>query len=238
MRRGGGAWCSGSGSSSSSWAGCGGRAREREAQAIGANRTSRDVGSGSVNASRRSPSGDRGAILLARRLTDHLSVTLYDRERSSTSPPRARQRARWRSSPFLVHSALRSASVITRERSAWARSRLSYSGRKRGGAGVSGSGSGASGRSNSSRPCFVAEGAELVSQRSTASRSPGESDHSARPHVGRSEGAEVAHDHPSGERSSESGRRATLGERRGHGAAASPGAARRHVHQWSRRWIA
>ena len=38
-----------------------------------------------------------------------------------------------------------------RERSAWESSTLSYSGRKRGGAGVSGSGRGASGRSNSSR---------------------------------------------------------------------------------------
>ena len=41
---------------------------------------------------------------------------------------------------------------MNRLRSAWDSSTLSYSGRNRGGAGVSGSGRGASGRSKSSRP--------------------------------------------------------------------------------------
>ena len=69
---------------------------------------------------------------------------------------------------------------MIRDRSAWPISTLSYSGRKRGGAGVSGSGRGASGRSNSSRPPVVAEGREARPQAIDDCSQPGQ----ARPRLG------------------------------------------------------
>ena len=63
--------------------------------------------------------------------------------------------------PLPGGSGIRRPAGMIRDRSAWPISTLSYSGRKRGGAGTSGSGRGASGRSNSSRPRVVAERGEL-----------------------------------------------------------------------------
>jgi hypothetical protein len=54
--------------------------------------------------------------------------------------------------PGVAVRRLRRSSSTMRARSAWESRTLSYSGRKRGGAGVSGSGRGAFGRSKSSRP--------------------------------------------------------------------------------------
>ncbi len=59
-----------------------------------------------------------------------------------------------------------------RDLSAWERRRLSYSGRNRGGAGVSGSGRGASGRSNSSIPCSSGNVTKLGRNLFTTSASP------------------------------------------------------------------
>ncbi len=66
---------------------------------------------------------------------------------------------------------------MIRDRSPWPRRTLSYSGRKRGGAGTSGSGRGASGRSNNSRPRSSRNVASSGRRRSTTGPSPVRPDH-------------------------------------------------------------
>ena len=121
-----------------------------------------------------------------------------------------------------------------RVRSAWARMRLSYSGRKRSGAGMSGSGSGASGRSSSSRPCSSRRTRSFGRSASTSARSPLSPDHSCTSATRRGpERGEIAQDHLRGRAvvSTCGALEIRLGEHRRHGAAHPPRAARRDVDE-------
>ena len=91
---------------------------------------------------------------------------------AASGPARRRRRAPLPSRPSSLREGGPDAAPTKRARSAWERSTLSYSGRKRGGAGVSGSGRGASGRSKSSRPRSSRNVSSCGRNRSTTSRSP------------------------------------------------------------------
>jgi hypothetical protein len=88
-------------------------------------------------------SGVRTSVATSRRVIVILQVAVR-MPSSSSVPDRA---------PGPGGSGTRSPPAINRVRSACESSRLSYSGKNRGGAGVSGSGRGAPGRSSSSAPC-------------------------------------------------------------------------------------
>ena len=79
--------------------------------------------------------------------------------------------------PFPGGSGMLRPAGMIRERSSWPSRTLSYSGRKRGGAGVSASGRGASGRSKSSRPCSSWKVSSRGRSRSTTSRRRVRPDH-------------------------------------------------------------
>ena len=90
----------------------------------------------------------------------------------------------------------RNSSPTMRRRSAWASSTLSYSGRKRGGAGVSASGTTLSGTSNSSRPASSWNVRSCGRSRSNTSRRPVYRDHVAASRIGcRTERGDVAQHH-------------------------------------------
>ena len=120
-----------------------------------------------------------------------------------------------------------------RERSACDSSTLSYSGRKRTGAGVAGSGRGASGTSNSGAPRSSLNTTSSSRHGVERGRKPCQ----ARPrrHVGgtrRPERGEVADDEPGGsERSIERLAQPRLHRRHGHLVGAPPQTPRRHLHQ-------
>ena len=96
--------------------------------------------------------------------------------------------------PTAVHGLV--SGVTMRLRSSWPSSALSYSGRKRTGAGVSGSGSGAPGTSNSSRPRSSRKLWSRGRRRSSTSRIPASPDHERTSRGrGRAERGQVPQDH-------------------------------------------
>ena len=110
---------------------------------------------------------------------------------------------------------------------------LSYSGRKRGGAGVAGSGRGACGRSNSSRPCSSRKRTSSGRRRSKTSPSRVSPHHvCASRDARRTEGPEVAEDQGVERRVGRDGNaEPRLGRGQGGHAAGAPDPARRQLHQ-------
>ena len=150
-------------------------------QGAGSKRTTRREDAGDRNASSRSPSATiassvpsgspgrrvkRSIVSVAHAVVlDELpvrAVEAVDEQRADRTARPAETAARGRGRRS------------TRERSACESRRLSYSGRKRGGAGVSGSGSAPSGTSNSSRPRSSRNVRSCGRSRSTTSRRPGQ----------------------------------------------------------------
>ena len=207
--------------------------------ADGAKRTSRASASAATKPRSRRPSAASAAVARFVRRPD-----VVDDERRAAARSRSR-RQRPADEAVVEHGAVRpgrqgraqSCSALVgqtnRLRSACESSTLSYSGRKRGGAGVSGSGRGASGRSKSSRPRSSRKARSRGRSRSTTSRSPVRRDQAATSATRRRpERGEVAqHDVVERRRRRPSGRPSHASavvdvDLRGP----APDAARRHLH--------
>ena len=135
--------------------------------------------------------------------------------------------------PFPGGSGMLRPGGMIRERSSWPSRTLSYSGRKRGGAGVSASGRGASGRSNSSRPRSSRKVSSRGRSRSTTSRRRVRPDHAwmsitdAGPKAPQIADDQLVHRRMLGQRPTEPG----LHRRPRHRSAAAPQPARRDVDE-------
>ena len=133
-----------------------------------------------------------------------------------------------RAAPLPGKSGVAWSTSITRVRSLWPSRTLSYSGRKRTGAGTSGPGRGASGRSKSSRSAFVTNDDEAITQALDDRAEPGQA--GPVPDVGdgrRPEGGQVAQDEAIGSRiGADRGAEPGLGEGPGGQPAGAPDAPR------------